>query len=185
MQVVMYAAELERSSPEKQAMPASPLAIDFWWIKPQAAKPSELEAQTLNKHAKGPHKNDPGRSRALYLQFAELFLRGPGAGGKPPGPLRFGVEPVDGSLRAYSEQVSTGERYYFYLIWQEDWTTNPFARSKYIIGKLVYQRDPRSAQYYARSYAYRDGVLSIPSDSPEEALPAIFPPDRIKVNCQL
>ncbi len=183
MQVVMYAVELARPS-EPHVTPTSPLAIDFWWIKPQAAKPSQLEFQTLNRHAKGAHKNDPGRSRALYLQFADLFIRGP-SGKNSSGPLRFGVEVVDGSLRAFSEQVSTGERYYFYLIWQEDWTTNPFARSKYIIGKLVYQRDPRSSQYYARPYAYRDGVLSIPTDSPEEVLLAIFPPDRIKLNCQL
>merc|ERR1719502_2044160 len=27
--------------------------------------------------------------------------------------------------------------------WQEDWTSNPFARSKYIKGKIVYQKHPQ------------------------------------------
>lgn len=69
---------------------------------------------------------------------------------------------------------------------QEDWTTNPFARTKFIKGKIVYQRAPDESVYYARPYAYRDGVLSIP-DGPEreEPLPCAepFPPDQIKISC--
>ena len=81
------------------------------------------------------------------------------------------------------EQLATGERYWLYLIWQEDWTTNPFARSKYVKGQIVYQKDPNAAAYYARPFAYRDGVLSVPADARlEEAVPTVLPPDRIKLN---
>ena len=47
--------------------------IDFWWIKPKAAQRDVLELATLNRHHKGAHKNDPGRSRPLYAQFADVF----------------------------------------------------------------------------------------------------------------
>lgn len=47
--------------------------VDFWWIKPMASDKREIEPQTLNLHHAPPHKNDPGRSRALYAQFADLF----------------------------------------------------------------------------------------------------------------
>ena len=90
---------------------------------------------------------------------------------------------MDGKERAYIEQLATGERYWLYLIWQEDWTTNPFARSKYVKGQIVYQKDPNAAAYYARPFAYRDGVLSVPADARlEEAVPTVLPPDRIKLN---
>ena len=175
--------------------------LDFWWVKPEARNPRALEAQTLRRHAKGAHKNDPGRSREVYAKFADLFdvddggvttrarsnshtalssARSNKAGG---GKLGFDVGEVDGKERAYIEQLATGERYWLYLIWQEDWTTNPFARSKYVKGQIVYQKDPNTAAYYARPFAYRDGVLSVPADARlEEAVPTVLPPDRIKLN---
>ena len=175
--------------------------LDFWWVKPEARNPRALEAQTLRRHAKGAHKNDPGRSREVYAKFADLFdvddggvttrarsnshtalssARSNKAGG---GKLGFDVGEVDGKERAYIEQLATGERYWLYLIWQEDWTTNPFARSKYVKGQIVYQKDPNAAAYFARPFAYRDGVLSVPADARlEEAVATVLPPDRIKLN---
>ena len=55
---------------------AAALTVDFWWIKPQASNPGALEPLTLPRNAKGPHKNDPGRSRAVYAPLAALFTRG-------------------------------------------------------------------------------------------------------------
>ena len=52
---------------------AAPEAMDFWWVKPRKAEPASLEESTIDRHHAGPHKNDPGRSRALYAQFADLF----------------------------------------------------------------------------------------------------------------
>jgi len=158
--------------------------IDFRWIKPQAANPRLMERQTLDRQPKGPHKNDPGRSRALYVQFAELFEAG-GAAAVGGGLLRFGVDTHAGARRAYIEQIRSGERHYIFLIWQESWTSNPFASSKFIVGKLVYQRDPSSPLLYERPYAYKDGVLSVPVDGPELAAEGVegVPPDRIKLNC--
>lgn len=49
------------------------LLVDFWWVKPRASDKAVIESETLNLQSKPPHKNDPGRSRALYAQFADLF----------------------------------------------------------------------------------------------------------------
>jgi hypothetical protein len=97
--------------------------LDFWWVKPKAAEPTALELQTLHRHAKGTHKNDPGRSRALYVQFADLFVGGEGdaagdARAVGGGMLRFGVTDIDGAPRAFVELITSGERMYLYLIWQ-------------------------------------------------------------------
>jgi len=98
--------------------------------------------------------------------------------------LHFGVADVgSGVRRAYIEQVSSGERYYIYLIWQENWTSNPFASSKFIIGKIVYQRDPAAPALFARPYAYRDGVLQVPAGGAEQLLESVLPSDTIKLDC--
>jgi len=173
MQAVMYASV--SGSPQ--------VDLDFWWVKPEAANPNALEQHTLNRHSKGPHKNDPGRSRALYVQFADLFTAADGGATVGGGMLKFGVMHVGVSPRAYIEQLATGERYYIYLIWQETWTSNPFARSKFILGKIVYQRDPRAKKLYARPYSYKDGVLTVPVNGPEEVVSSVLPSDRIKLGC--
>ncbi|EOD07509.1 hypothetical protein EMIHUDRAFT_438567 [Emiliania huxleyi CCMP1516] len=172
-------------------MRSSPPELDFWWIKPKKEDGSTLERATLDRHSKGEHKNDPGRSRALYAQFADLFAVGGGAeaaarasragGGK----LRFEVVGASGPApRALIVDVESRAHYYIYLIWQEDWTSNPFARSKYIKGKLVYQRDPTVPEYFARPYAYRDGVLSVPPHAElEEAVAEPMPTDAIQSRC--
>ena len=66
------------------------------------------------RHATGPHKNDPGRSRDLYAKFSDLFAAsmpsatpasaeaGAKAGG---GKLRFEVADVDGCGRAVVRQL--------------------------------------------------------------------------------
>ena len=171
MQAVVYAQ-----------MEGAAQRLDFWWIKPSAVSPSVLEQSTLNRHAKGPHKNDPGRSKAVYGQFADLFtgnqLQQEKVGA---GKLNLGLITVDGRKCAYIEQRGTSERYYIYLIWQEFYTTNPLARSKCVTGQLVYQRSPTSSMYFARPYEYRDGVLSVPADAPAVAFGSALPPDRIKL----
>ena len=112
-----------------------------------------------------------------------MFTATDGGAAVGAGALRFGISSVGGTPRAYIEQLRGGERYYIYLIWQENWTSNPFARSKFILGKIVYQRDPESSRFYARPYAYKDGVLSVPMEGPEETVPRVLPPDRIKIGC--
>ena len=176
--------------------------LDFWWVKPEARNPRALEAQTLRRHAKGAHKNDPGRSREVYAKFADLFdvddggvttrarsnshtalssARSNKAGG---GKLGFDVGEVDGKERAYIEQLATGERYWLYLIWQEDWTTNPFARSKYVKGQIVYQRSAGDGAYFARPYRIEDGVVDVPpGPAHERAAPSVLPGDALKLGC--
>ena len=65
-------------------------------------------------------------------------------------------------------------------------TLNPFARSKYVRGKLVYQREPtEGGRYFARPFAYRDGVLSVPDAAELEQYVGdrVLPPDWIKLGC--
>ena len=143
----------------------------------------------------------------LPSQFAELFE--PSTPGSPQGSraakagagvLGFGVEPVPGGAaggaavgaggcgawRAYIEDLRTAERFYLYLLWLEDWTSNPFARSKYLRGKLVYQRRPVEQLFYARPFSYKDGVLSVASGPGyEERLEHVLPPDSIKLGCEV
>merc|ERR1712008_292823 len=104
------------------------------------------------------------------------------------GVLGFGIEHFGRGCawRAYIEDLRTGERYYLYLLWLEDWTSNPFARSKYLRGKLVYQRDPTAPSYFARPFSYKDGVLSVASGAAfEERVERVLPPDSIKLGCEV
>mmetsp|Transcript_68787 Transcript_68787/g.188780 ORF Transcript_68787/g.188780 Transcript_68787/m.188780 type:complete len:177 (+) Transcript_68787:570-1100(+) len=166
MQAVMYAAISASTKP----------ALDFWWVKPEAANASALESQTLHRHSKGPHKNDPGRSRPLYAQFSSLFENKPVANAK----LTFGMVAVGGCTRAYIDMAETGERLWIYLIWQEAWS-GLMSRNKYIKGKIVYQKDPKAEDYYARPYTYRESSLEIPAAAAtEERIIRAFPDDTLK-----
>lgn len=171
-------------------MHSSPPVMDFWWVKPQKHDGMHLERASLHRHSKGEHKNEPGRSRALYAQFADLF-----AIGNPPSPaaerankagggkLAFELVPVGKTSRACIRELASGDRYYPYLIWQEDWTSNPFARTKFIKGHIVYQRAPEEETYFSRPYVYRDGVLSIPASAALEQQwgpGSVFPTESIK-----
>ena len=97
---------------------------------------------------------------------------------------RIDVGEVDGKERAYIEQLATGERYWLYLIWQEDWTTNPFARSKYVKGQIVYQRSAGDGAYFARPYKIEDGAVHVPpGPEHERAAPSVLPGDALKLGC--
>ena len=65
-----------------------PATVDFWWLKPDKENSSALEEKTLNRHAKGAHKNDPGASRKALAPFATFFAR---SGTSADGKLRYGV----------------------------------------------------------------------------------------------
>ena len=143
--------------------------------------PWQLEPQTIDRHSKGPHKNDPGRSRAVYEPLAALFTS---AGQNKDGTLRFGIELVEGVPRAYIESIRSGERFYICLVWQESWSANPFARSKYIKGKLVYQAAPGEG-FFARPFCIEDDHVSVPIGSGlRESVPRALPPDWIKLGCE-
>ena len=49
-----------------------------------------------------------------------------------------------------------------HLIWQEDFTTNVFSRSKFIKGQIVYQRSAGDGAYFARPYRIEDGAVDVP-----------------------
>jgi len=175
MQAIMYAA-------------ADDGEVDFWWVKPAKTTTHdgtaglELERDTLNRHAKGPHKNDPGRSKPFYKPLADLFAKD--AAGKDG--VRFGLEQVRSRSgkscpRAFTEQELDGSsvRMYLVSVWQEDWTTNPFARSKYIKGKLVYQKDPEVSQFFARQYSIVNGRLAL-AEVEDPPFSSVIPGDDVK-----
>merc|ERR1712228_1005809 len=74
--------------------------------------------------------------------------------------------PGEQAVRAVIEEDS-GEsaRLWIHLVWQEDWTspTAVFAKSKFIKGKIVYQKDPKEMLFYAREYCIRDNAMTFSS----------------------
>lgn len=162
MQVVMYSVSGDGE-------------VDFWWVKPRQGAVA-VEPNTLSRHAKGPYKNDPGRSKPFYKPLADLFVQEQSIGG-----TRFGIEKADAVSRAFLEQVSESgvTRQYISLIWQEDWSSNPFTSRKYIKGKIVYQKDPQSLEFSARQYSIVNGSMSI-LDYEDKPFRSVLPDDDIK-----
>lgn len=141
--------------------------LDFWWVKPCKDDGRQLEPNTLNRHSKGIYKNDPGRSKPFYQAFADLFSTKADSSSM----YTFGISRVAGSPngespRAWVEQFIDGQscRYWLLAIWQEEWSSNPFAFTKYIKGKLVYQRQPTDDQFFSRSYSIVNGVMTLSED---------------------
>merc|ERR1712048_824922 len=157
--------------------------VDFWWVKPAKNDTGSsyigVEPNTLSRHAKGQFKNDPGRSKPFYKPLADLFQQE----GQQKHGVRFGIEKVGSqpAARAFLEKESDedGDRLHIHLVWQEEWTSNPFARSRYVKGKIVYQKDPQALQFYARQYSILNGSMTI-SDYEESSFTSVLPGDNIK-----
>ena len=157
-------------------------AVDFWWLKPQRDDPSALEQATLNRHASGPHRNDPGASRKVYAPIAQLFSTGLSVDGK----LRFGVALAgNGAPRAYIECVESRVRYYLCWVWLEDWSSPVSFGKKFMKGKLLYQKDPADGSgYYARPFRFlEDRLLLPPGEAFEERVGSVLPDDQVKLGC--
>ena len=77
---------------------------------------------------------------------------------------------------------NTGQELYIYVIWQEDWTKNPLAWSKYVQGKIVYQKSITEMEYFTRPFRIEDKDVNIGVDSTEEGPygPAVLPSATIK-----
>jgi len=158
--------------------------VDFWWVKPIKNSSTQIEQATLSRQAKGPHKNDPGRSKPFYKPLADMFQQGHvGADGR-----KFSVEtpPGKSTPRALIVEDSendpgTHSKLWIHLVWQEDWTspTAIFAKSKYIRGKIVYQRDHQELLFFSREYCIKDGVCTFGSYE-DQTYSTILPDDTIK-----
>jgi len=156
--------------------------VDFWWVKPKKGAEAEMEYATLCRQSKGQHKNDPGRSKPFYKPLADMFSEGH----VDKDGRRYAIEapPGETSRRAFIEEncpskPKARDKLWLHLVWQEDWTSNPLARSKYIRGKIVYQRDHKDIEFYAREYTIRDGVFSF-SAYEDQAFDTMLPDDSIK-----
>ena len=154
---------------------------------------SYLEEATLNRHAKGVHKNDPGASKKVYQPIAALFSR---SGASADGKLRFGVTTPPPSLsrhgggggtrpRAYIDCMSSGVRYYVCWVWQEDWASPVSFGKKWMKGKVVYQKEGAAGRYFARPFRFVDGQgLLLPAGTQlEEQVEDVLAGDRIKLGC--
>ena len=178
---------------------SAPPAVDFWWLKPRADA-TALEEQTLNRHGKGNHKNDPGASKKVYAPIAALFSK---AGASTDGKLRFGVATPPPTLlggsngtsngngngsgvrpRAYIDCVVSGVRYYVCWVWQEDWSSPVSLGKKWMKGKVVYQREGATGRFFARPFRFIDGQgLLLPSgEQLEQSLEGVMARnDQIKL----
>jgi len=169
MQAVMYSSSVSNNND-----------IDFWWVKPTKADSSRLESSTLCKHVKGQHKNDPGRSKSFYKPLADLFQ---GEGSTMNG-VKFGISHGTNGLRdprACIEQVIGGRstKHWLTMIWQEEWTSNPFAFSKYIKGKLVYQKDVEKMEFFTKAYSIQNGTMTL-SEIEDPSFPTPVPGIEVK-----
>lgn len=166
MQVVMYCVSLDGE-------------VDFWWVKPMKDSEGSLERNTLNRHGKGPHKNDPGRSKSFLKPLADCFQKKECHDG-----TAFGIERVgDGDskcMRAYVERTSGGESCKFFLdvVWQETWSSI-WSRTSWVQGKLVYQKEFDSEQFFARQYSIVNNKITL-FDQEEPSHEGILPGDFIK-----
>lgn len=174
MQVVMYCVSLDGD-------------VDFWWVKPAVkdGDVADVERATLNRHAKGPHKNDPGRSKQFLKPLADYFLNKE----RLVDGTTFGIERVGSGdeskcMRAFLQRPSPspgGQPHKFYLdvVWQEDWGTAIFARTSYIKGKLVYQKEAAGPQFFARQYSIANNKIML-FDQEEPSDEGVLPGDFIK-----
>lgn len=170
MQAVMYSSSAINNS-----------EIDFWWVKPTKTDSSRLESSTLCKHLKGQHKNDPGRSKSFYKPLADLFQ---GEGSTMNG-VKFSIGHGTNGLkdpRACIEQVIDGKptKHWLTMIWQEEWTSNPFAFTKYIKGKLVYQKDVEALEFYTKAYSIQNGTMTL-SETEDPPFHAPVPGIEVKI----
>lgn len=168
MQAVLFLSTIDRE-------------VDFWWVKPSKSDGTQLERKTLSRNSSGPHKNDPGRSKPAMQPLANALEKGEVNNG-----WRFGIEIVT-NLEGRSvprafikrDDGKSGGALYVMSLWQEDWTANPLARSKYIKGKILYQRNIRALRHFSRQYDIKDGVIEI-SDFEELQSDEMLPGDGIK-----
>jgi len=156
--------------------------VDFWWVKPSKDDSTVTEQETLCRQNKGPHKNDPGRSKPFYKPLADMFQTAHVASDG----RRYAIEapPGEKSSRAFIEEENTTtsqrEKLWLTLVWQEDWTSSPFARSKYIKGKIVYQRNYKELEFYSREYMIKDGVMTFSDFEDPPFLLKMLPDNDIK-----
>jgi len=89
---------------------------------------------------------------------------------------------VRGAKRAFIDQNTKGgqvQRLYINMVWQEDWTSNPLSSSKYIKGKIVYQKDPETLKFFSRQYNILNGSFTILDDE-DASYDTILPRDDVK-----
>jgi len=140
--------------------------VDYWWIKPTREDASKLERETLVYNTSGTWKNDPGKSKTVYDPVMHLFDQG----GRH-GDLSFELvhdTRARACINVHGEKDVIKERLYIYLIWQEDWTVNPFSRSRFLKGKVVFKYEPKDIHFCAREFLLRDNLFKLVGEDSNE-----------------
>jgi len=145
-------------------------AVEFWWLKPQKANSQQLEENTLKLQNKGPHKNAPQSSKAVYAPLAEQFSTV--VAGRN---FQFRIESGKAILE---EDTAQGKAYMqIYLVWQEEWSGLLTWGKKYMRGKICYKRDGKLC---ARQYRIDGSDLFLAPRDQEEELQTSLPPDSFQ-----
>jgi len=146
-------------------------AVEFWWVKPQKGNNQKLEENTLKLNDKGPHKNAPASSKAVYAPLAEQFCTV--VAGRN---FQFRVE----GGKAILEETTPSQgctTMQVYLIWQEEWSGLLSWGKKYMRGKICYKRENK---LYARQYRIDGSDVVLAPREQEEELQTTLPPDTFQ-----
>jgi len=169
MQAMMFAMGAPKSAAD---------VIEFWWVKPSTESAQEIDRETLSLHDSGQHKNSPGSSASFYQPLADLFQQRVRVTAFTFGTKKVihnGVE----TDRAVIYNEKGAEVLYVIGLWQEDFTLNPMAWSKYIKGKIIYQKSFETGEYFSRQYEIHDGAPFI-ADFEEGPVLTVLPTAAIK-----
>jgi len=142
--------------------------VDYWWIKPSKNDAEQIERATLTYNTSGPWKNDPGKSKSVYDPVMQLFqqeLRHENISFH----IIHDVRPR-ACIYVHGENDIIKERLFTYVIWQEDWTVNPFSRSKFLKGKVVFKRAPTDCIFFAREFLLKDNLFKLIGEDTDEFL---------------
>ena len=72
--------------------------------------------------------------------------------------------------------------FYLLLVWQEAWTSNVLASTKFIEGKLLYQKSPNGTEYFSCPYRIENAEITVHFER-EEVFTDVLPPARFKLGC--
>ena len=88
-----------------------------------------------------------------------------------------------GHAAVHSGACVDGITRYLCPIWQEEWSS-PLAYNKWIRGKLLYQKAPERAEYFACPCRIDGQAITVHLEL-EEQVPTVLPPDVFKLGCDV
>ena len=147
MQACMFSLGLHSALTPHEWWESYNRRVEYWFLKPSSNDRKRLNQRDLHQC----YNNTCKTSKKLYQMFARLFEdEADGAMDVPMDATSFCIQEFESTHRAVIRYY--GQDLYLYLVWSEDFSTSLLAAKKFMRGRLVYQRDPRLAEYFVRSY---------------------------------